>query len=217
MTAFVTVQQLRDNLGIGTLYSDTMLQEVCSSAENIIKKQLWTNELPVVSGAIWSGKGYAVISANPAFVYGQTVTLTGCGTDLNGTHVITSTYPWTNGSTSFPYFNTFPYNNWNFPRGYSIIQFTPDGSPSDKNWHQILPYGKAAGEAFGDSADYGAVPEIREAAMMVAVSIYQSRQQSNAGGISPDFGPSPFTMSSQLLARVRGLLASHLNPRGMVG
>ena len=217
MTAFVTVQELRDNLGIGTLYSDTMLQEVCSSAENLIKKQLWTNDLPVVSGAVWNGLGYAVISANPGFVYGQTVTLIGCGTDLNGTHVITSTYPWTNGSTSFPYFNTFPYNNWNFPRGYTIIQFTPTGSPADRNWHQILPYGKASGEAFGDSADYGAVPEIREAAMLIAVDIYQSRQQSNAGGISPDFSPSPYRMVNSLLSRVRGLLAPHLSPRGMVG
>ena len=86
MTAYVTVAELRANLGIGSLYSDTMLQEVCSTAENLIKKQLWTNELPAVSGAIAGGKAYVVISANPAFVYGQSVTITGCGTALNGTH-----------------------------------------------------------------------------------------------------------------------------------
>jgi len=217
MTAFVTVAELRANLGIGTLYSDTMLQEVCSTAENLITKQLWTNTFPVVSAAIYSGKAYVVMSANPTYVYGQSVTITGCGTAYNGTFTITGTYPWTNGSGTLPYFNTFPYSNWNYPRGYSIIQYTPTGSPADNPWHQIMPYGKVAGEAFGDSADYGAIPEIREAAMMVAVSVYQSRQQSNAGGVSPDFGPSPFTMSSQLLARVRGLLAPHLNPRGMVG
>jgi hypothetical protein len=217
MTAYVTVAELRANLGIGSLYSDTMLQEVCSTAENLIKKQLWTNDLPVVSGAIASGKAYVVISANPGFVYGQSVTITGCGTTLNGTHTITATYPWTNGSASFPYFNTFPYNNWNFPRGYSIIQYVPDGTPADTNWHQILPYGKVAGEAFGDSADYGAVPEIREAAMLIAVDVYQARQQSNAGGVSPDFSPSPYRMGNSLLSRVRGLLAPHLSPRGMVG
>ena len=217
MTAFVTVAELRDNLGIGTLYSDTMLQEVCSTAENLIKKQLWSNDFPVVSAAIYSNKAYLVMSANPSFVYGQSVTVTGCGSAYNGTFTITGTYPWTNGSGTIPYFNTFPYQTWNYPRGYSIIQYTPTGSPADNLWHQILPYGKAAGEGFGDSADYGAIPEICEAAMMIAVDVYQARQQSNAGGVSPDFSPSPYRMGNSLLSRVRGLCSPHLSPRGMVG
>ncbi len=43
---------------------------------------------------------------------------------------------------------------------------------------------------------------------MVAVDIWQARQASNAGGISPDFQPSPYRMGNTLMARVRGLLAS---------
>jgi hypothetical protein len=52
---------------------------------------------------------------------------------------------------------------------------------------------------------------------MIAVDIWQARQSSNAGGISPDFQPSPYRMGNTLLARVRGLLANHLSPNGLVG
>jgi hypothetical protein len=214
---YVTADELRANLGIGTLYDNAVVEEVCQTAENLIKKQLWFNDFPVVSAGISQGKAYVVMSALPSFVYGQTVTITGCGTAYNGSHVITSTYPWTNGSQSFPYFNTFPYNSWNFPRGYSIIQYVPTGSPADENWHQVLPYGKVSGTQYGDATDYSSVPEIREAAMMIAVDVWQARQQSNAGGVSPDFSPSPYRMGNSLLSRVRGLIAPHLSPRGMVG
>jgi hypothetical protein len=214
---YVTADDLRTNLGIGSLYDDATVESVCQTAENLIKSQLWFNDFPVVSSAIYSGKAYVVMSANPTFVYGQSVTISGCGAAFNGTYTVTSTYPWTSGSSSFPYFSTFPYNNWNFPRGYSIIQYTPTGSPADQNWHQVLPYGKVSGEAHGLSASYASVPEIQQAAMMIAVDVWQARQQSNASGVSPDFTPSPYRMGNSLLSRVRGLLAPHLSPRGMVG
>ena len=52
---------------------------------------------------------------------------------------------------------------------------------------------------------------------MIAVDIWQARQLSSAGGISPDFQPSPYRMGNSLLSRVRGLIADHLAPTGMVG
>jgi len=33
---YVTKAELRANLGIGALYSDTIVEEVCQSAENIV-------------------------------------------------------------------------------------------------------------------------------------------------------------------------------------
>lgn len=212
---YVTAAELRDNLGIGTLYDDATVEEVCQAAQNIIQKQLWFNEFPVVSSGISNGYCYVVLSANPSFVAGQTVVISNVGAKYNGSHTITSTYPWTNGSATFPFFQTFPYNNWNFPRGYSILQYVASDHPADENWHQVLPYGKVTGE-FADDP-YDTVPEVRLAAMLVAVDIWQARQQSNAGGISPDFTPSPYRMGNSLLSRVRGLLAPHLSPRGMVG
>jgi hypothetical protein len=52
---------------------------------------------------------------------------------------------------------------------------------------------------------------------MIAVDIWQARNSSNAGGVSPDFQPSPYKMGNTLLARVRALLANHLSPKGLVG
>ncbi len=59
---------------------------------------------------------------------------------------------------------------------------------------------------------------LREASLLIAVDIWQSRQLSNAGGVPPDgFTPSPYRMGNTLLARVRGLIANYLNPNGLVG
>jgi hypothetical protein len=211
---YVTEAELRTVLGIGSLYDDAVVEEVCQAAENLVKKQLWFNNFPVVSAGIYSGYAYVVLSAAGAFVAGQTVTITNCGTAYNGSHTITSTYPYTQGSTTFPFFNNFPYNTYNYPRGYQILQYVPTGSPADANMHQVLPYGTAAGTTL---IDYSLEPAVREASVMVAVDIWQARQQSNAGGVSPDFTPSPYRMGFSLLKRVNGLLAAYTNPRVMVG
>jgi hypothetical protein len=52
---------------------------------------------------------------------------------------------------------------------------------------------------------------------MISVDIWQARQVSNSGGVSPDFAPSPYRMGNTLLARVRGLLAHAISPSSMVG
>ena len=214
---FVTVAELRSNLGIGTLYDDAVVETVCQTAEDLIKKQLWYNNFPVVGAGLYSGICYVTVATSGSFVAGQAVTITGVGTNYNGSHTVSGTYPWSPGSASFPYFTWFPFNGMNYPRGYSLIQFTaPSGAP-DENYHLITPYGKVAGPAYGESADYASTPAIREAAMQIAVDVWQARQSNNAGGISPDFTPSPYRMGSSLMARVRGLLAPYLNPRGMVG
>jgi len=214
---FVTKAELRTNLGIGSLYSDTVVEEVCQTAEDLVKKQLWYNNYPVTAAAINSDYNYLVIASAGAFVAGQAITITGCGNKYDGTYTITSTYPWTTGSAAFPYFTFFPFNGLNYPKGYQILQYQNPDLPDPQAYHLIQPYGKVAGEAFGDSASYGTVPAIREASLMVATAIWQARQQSNAGGIGVDFAPSPFTMGSQLMARVRGLLAPYLSPRNLVG
>ena len=212
---YVTPTELRAALGIGSLYDDTTLEKVCQASQDLISKQLWTNTFPVVGVGIYSNYAYVSLATAGAFVAGQTITLSGCGITYDGAHTITSTYPWTPNSGSFPYFTFYPFNSLNYPRGYSLIQFAL--THADENYHLITPYGKIEGQEYGDAIDYSAVPAVQEAALMVAIDIWQARQQSNAGGISPDFSPSPYRMGNTLLARVRGLLSPYLSPRGMVG
>ena len=46
--AMVTMQELRTNLGIGTLYTDATVEECCQSAEDLIQGYLWHNDAPVI-------------------------------------------------------------------------------------------------------------------------------------------------------------------------
>ena len=38
---YVTEQELRDNLGIGDLYADSIIEECCQSAQDILNQFLW--------------------------------------------------------------------------------------------------------------------------------------------------------------------------------
>ena len=212
--SYVTSSELKQNLGIGSLYSDSIVEEVCQTAEDLINQFLWFDSYPVVGVGLYSNSALAVISSPVSFVTGQTITLSGCGSIYNGAHVITGTFPYTQGSISFPYFINFPYNYRNLPNGYSWISF--DATHANDNYHQVVPYGEASGVDVKDTT-YATTPAVREAAMNLAVDIWQSRQQSSIGGVSPDFSPSPYRMGNTLMARVRGLLAPYMSPRSMVG
>jgi hypothetical protein len=211
---YVTAAELKANLGIGSLYADSVVEEVCQTAEDLINSYLWFDSYPVVGAGIYNNTAIVIISCPVTYVTGQTITLSSCGSVYNGSHTITGTYPYTSGSATLPYFINFPYNNYAFPRGYSLIQFNI--THADDLYHQIVPYGKVAGVDTKDTT-YATTPAVRESAMMLAVDIWQARQQSSAGGISPDFQPSPYRMGNSLMGRVRGLLAPYMSPRSMVG
>jgi len=213
--SYVTVAELRSNLGIGTLYSDATLEEVCQTAEDLLNQYLWVNSIPVIGAVVANNVATFVLASDGSFTTGQTVTISNCGPYYNGQKTITATYPWSTGSGSFPIFNFyFPYTSLNFPRGYSLIQTAI--THEDENYHLIVPYGKVTGPNLQTTA-YSATPAIREAAMILAVDVWQARQVSQTGGISPDFSPSPYRMGNTLMARVRGLISPYLGPRSMVG
>jgi len=211
---YVTAAELKANLGIGSLYADSIVEEVCQTAEDLLNQYLWFNSYPVVGVAVNGNVGYAVLSVQMGYVAGQTITLSNCGSTYNGSHVITATYPWSNGSGTFPIFPFFPFTRYSFPLGYEIVSFAL--TAANDNYHLIVPYGKAMGVEYKDTL-YCATPAIREAAMMLATDVWQARQQSSVGGVSPDFSPSPYRMGNTLMARVRGLIAPNTAPRSMVG
>ena len=216
MTAtFVTAAELKANLNVGTLYDSTdVIETVCQTAQNLVDSMLWYNTYPVLGLAIASNIGYALIGVPQTFVAGQTITLTNCGSIYAGTFTVSSTWPYSAGSGSFPAFPFFPSNSFGLPKGTQLVAFPL--VHVDDPFHQVIPYGAAAGVDTKDTP-YANMPEIREAAMMIAVDVFQARQQSSAGGMSADFTPSPYRMGNSLLGRVRGLIANHTSPRSMVG
>jgi hypothetical protein len=154
--------------------------------------------------------------ANPAiFATGQSVTLSGCGATFNGTYTITGTIPWSTGTTNLIPAISWNTNVWNWPNGYSFIQFAK--TAADVNFSRVLPYGSAVG-ADTKTNSYATTPAVREAAMILAVDIFQSRQVSQTGGVSIDgFSPSPYRMGNSMIGKIRGLIAGYTNPGAMVG
>ena len=191
--ALTTVAELRTALGVGTLYIDAVLQQVCDAADNVLLPFIWANTLSIIghSNTANTGTSYFQDSIVDVLYVGQTINITGAGSKHNGSKTITGrdTYSITYAITGN--------NNAVTPR------------------HPINPYGLLSAETYLDPAT---VPAIQEASLMIAIAIWQARQAPSGQGMTVDgFAPSPFTMSNTLLARVRGLLAPYLDPRSMVG
>jgi hypothetical protein len=212
---YVTEQELRDNLGIGDLYTDAVVEECCQSAQDLLNQFLWFDSAPVVGTALQNNVA-TVMLANPGiFTTGDSVTLSGCGATFNGTFTITGTIPWTAGTaTQFP---SIAFNNrlTNYPNGYSYIQFAK--TASNANFTRVLPYGAAVG-ADTKTNTYATTPAVREAAMILAVDIFQARQVSQTGGVTIDgFSPSPYRLGNSMIGKIRGLISGYQNPLSMLG
>ena len=212
---YVTIAELRSNLGIGTLYSDADVESVCQTAEDTINQYLWFNRAPVVATSIANNVA-TVMLANPGiYVTGQSITITASGATYNGTYTLTGTIPFSTGTA-----NLLPAIWWNwayqtYPSGYSFIQYAKVAA--DDPFHRVLPYGAATGPDH-KSASYANTPAIRQAAMIVAVDVWQARQVSQTGGNGMDgFSPSPYRMGYQLINRVRGLIQPYANPLALIG
>jgi hypothetical protein len=191
--SITTVAELRTALGIGTLYTDAVLQSVCDASDNVLLPFLWTNTTPIIghSNTATTGTSFFNDYVQDVFYVGQVLSITGCGSKHNGNKTITGV-----GEKSVTYAIT---GNNNTPATF----------------HPINPYGTAAADTY---VDYTTIPAIQEASLMISVAIWQARQAPTGQGVSIDgYAPSPYTMSNQLMARVRGLLAPYLSPNSMVG
>lgn len=178
---------------MGTLYADSVLQEVCDAADNVLLPFIWNNSQFNIghSNTASTGTLYFSVPVLNTFYVGQSVTISGNGSKHNGTKTITSV---TEDSITY---NITGNNN----------TVTP--------FHPVNPSGTVSGDVYLDPAT---VPALAEAALMVATDIWQSRTAPSSGGVSVDgYTPSPYRMGNTLLARVRGLLAPYLDPRSMVG
>lgn len=189
--SITTVASLRTALGIGSLYTDAVLQSVCDASDDVMLPFLWKNTTPVVghSSNGTSGILYFNDYVQDTFYVGQTVTIANSGSRFNGSKTI---------------------------RGvgeYSIEITITAGVDAPR--HPTYPYGLLTADTYQDFTTKAAVIE---ASLMISVAIWQARQAPTGQGVSIDgFAPSPYTMSNQLLARVRGLLAPYLSPNSMVG
>jgi len=188
-----TVAELRSALGVGTLYQDSVLQEVCDSADNVLLPFLWSNTTPLIghSNTTNTGTSYFDDYVNEVFYVGQSVVISGSGSKHNGNKTITAV-------------------------GEKSITYAISGNNNTSTpFHPVNPFGLVTAEIY---VDYSTIPAIQTASLLIAEAIWQARQAPSGQGMSVDgFTPSPFTMSNTLVARVRGLIAPYLSPNSMVG
>lgn len=187
-----TVAELRSALGVGSLYADATLQQTCDAADVVILPMLWNNYSFNVAHSNTTNTGtlYFETPTKDVFYVGQTVVVSGNGSKHNGSKTITGV------------------------GAYSITYAITGNNNTAAPYHPVNPLGQVAADTYVDWSQDSAV---QEAALMISVDIWQARQVSNSGGVSPDFTPSPYRMGNTLLARVRGLLAHALSPDSMVG
>ena len=191
--SLTTVAELRTALGVGTLYADATLQEVCDAADNVLLPFIWANTSFGIghSNTASTGTTYFDDVTKDVFYVGQTVTISGMGSKHNGSKTITAVGE------------------------YSITYAISGNNNTVTPYHPVQPYGIVAADTYLDPST---IPAIQEAALMISIDIWQSRQAPSSGGVSVDgYTPSPYRMGNTLMARVRGLLAPYLDPRSMVG
>lgn len=186
--SLTTVTELRSALGVGTLYPDSSLQEVCDATDAVLLPMLWAKDFFAVAHSKTTTTATLYFDSEHDFIVGDSVVITNCGSAWNGTKTIIAV------ST------------------YSITYTISAASATDIN--TIMPYGKVAGDI---TTDWTLDTAVQQAALQISVDIWQARQTSSSGGVAVDFQPGPWKMSSSLLARVRGLIAHALSPNSMVG
>jgi len=212
---YVTTAELRTNLGIGSLYSDATIEEVCQTSEDLINQYLWFNTAPVVGTALQDNVATLMLANPNAFAATQSIVVSGCGATFNGTHTITGTIPPTSGTTSLIPVFMYNYGQVNFPNGYSFVQYNK--TATNQVFHKVAPYGLATGPDH-KTQSYATTPSIREAAMILAVDIFQARQVSQTGGVGMDgISASPYRMGYQMINRIRGLIQPYAAPASLVG
>jgi hypothetical protein len=212
---YVTMQELRTNLGIGSLYTDAVVEECAQSAEDLLNQYLWFNTAPIVGTALQDNVATLMLANPNAFVATQSIVVSGCGATFNGTHTITGTIPPSTGTTSLIPVFMYQYGQVNYPSGYSFVQYAK--TAANQNFHKVLPYGVATGPDH-KTQSYATTPAIREAAMILATQIWQARQTQQTGSVGMDgISASPYKMGYQLINIVRGLIQPYAAPASLVG
>lgn len=184
-----TVAELKANLGVGSLYSDPTLQEVCDAADEVLIPMLAQNRQFAIGHKNDGTVGYLYFEnyIKNVFYVGQTVNIADAGAHWDGNKTVNSV------------------DNY-------YITVTTD-NVSDEPYHIFEPYATVSAPQNFDYADSKAV---QTAALLIACDIWQAKQAPD-GGMSVDGGALAYRPATLLIAKVRSLIAPYLSSGSMVG
>jgi hypothetical protein len=186
--SLTTVAELKAVLGVGSLYSDAILQEVCDASDAVLLPMLWVKSEFAIAHSKTTTTATLYFETAHNFIVGDVVVITNCGSAWNGTKTITVVSE------------------------LSITYTISAATAIDKN--TLYPYGLVTGDI---TTDWTTDSAIQEASLMLSVDIFQARAVPSSGGVAIDGSASPWRMSNSLLAKIRGLISHATDPRSMVG
>jgi hypothetical protein len=199
----VDLAEFKTVLGVGDLYPDTQLEQVMDAASDVILDQLQRykaliDQVSVTVSVTPPGTGTTIdirTTTDHLFQVGQQVILRGVG--IPGFDERTFTITVLNGRLGIVATAATAFNPGTFePR----------------------PLVPLATVYLAQADDYyAAIPEVREAALAVAVDMWQSRVAPGGQIEAVDFTPGPYRLGRSLLSRVSGLLARWVDTRNLVG
>jgi hypothetical protein len=201
--ALVTLNELKTVLGIGNLYPDAVLEQVIDAASNTILAFLARDRHAIdqacCSASVPAPGTGTQVKFRTVRPHGFTV----------GTSIRIAEFPRTNWSNRTLEVTEVPEEN------VVVAVSTQVFDPGVSDPEPIIPNGlvyRDAGRNFYDD-----IPEVREAALAIAVDIFQSRVAPGGQTEAVDFTPGPYRMGRSLLSRVSGLLSRWVDTGSLIG
>lgn len=189
MPTIITATELRSVLGVSSsLYSDSYLNDIIDTAENVVLPMLVTYSVPIDAVSLNDNIAYFSTPVMQPFNEGQSIVVTGCGSPFNGTWTITT----------------------DLLNDYAFSVAITNADVISKN---IIPSGKAS---LSGASTYVGNSAVESAITVVAVEVFQSRTAAGGQIEGVDFTPSPFRMGRSLFNRCVGLLGPYLDVETMV-
>jgi hypothetical protein len=185
MPSIVTASQLRTVLGVSvSLYSDSYLDEIINTSEDVILPMLVANVSGVESYSLKDNVATFVTVREHYFVTGQSIIVTGLPAPFSATFTVID---------SAPYYFTAALTN------------------ADVSARPIVPNGKATLSGYSAAQLYASTPAIESAILAVSVEVFQSRVAAGGQIEGIDMTVSPYRMGRSLTNRVSTLLMPYLD------
>jgi hypothetical protein len=201
--ALVTRAELQTTLNIGTLYPNEVLDQVIGSAENTILSLLVRDRHFIDQACCSESLPPPAVGTQVQF---RTTRPHGFAV---GTIIRIGEFPRTNWSNRELEVTEVPDDN------IVVAKSTTVFNPGVSDPTPIIPNGLVYRESA--RAFYDGIPEIREAALAIAVDIFQSRVAPGGQMQGIDFTPGPYRLGASLKSRVAGLLGRWIDTGSMVG
>jgi hypothetical protein len=199
----VTRSELTTTLNIGTLYSNDVLDQIIGSAEQTILALL-VRDRHFIDQACCS----------------ESVPAPGTGTRVR----FRTTRPHGFRVDDLIRIGEFPFVNW-ADRLLTVVEVPADNivvaesttpwTPGVSDPTPVLPLGLVYRQASLDA--YDRVPAVKEAALAIAVDIFQSRVAPGGQMQGVDFTPGPYRLGASLKSRIAGLIGRWMDTGTLVG